>query len=228
MFYVIFLIVISYLLGSFPTGLIVGKIFFGIDIRKLGSGNIGSTNVFRVLGSKWGIFVQVIDILKGFLPVFFLSQYFITLIEVNLLQKLGGEIGVKIISGFSAIIGHILSVFTKFNGGKGVNTTLGMLLAIAPVEVIIALMIFLLTFLSSGIVAVGSIVAGISFPIIVFLRMYLFHYPYQNFFLLFLLSLVLAIITIFTHRQNIKRIINGSENKFEKFHIIKFKKNESE
>lgn len=224
MAYVIILIIISYLLGAFPTGLVVSKIFFGIDIRKLGSGNIGSTNVFRVLGTKWGIIVQIIDILKGFIPVFFVSQCFINLIEANLLNKLGGELGVKIISGFFAIIGHIWSIFVKFRGGKGVNTTLGMLLGVAPVEVSVALLIFSMAFFSSGIVSVGSILAGISLPIIVVIRKFLFNYPYQNFILLFSLFLALAAITIFTHRQNINRILNGTENKFEKFHILKFKK----
>lgn len=220
----ILLIIISYLLGAFPTGLVVSKVFFGIDIRKLGSGNIGSTNVFRELGTKWGIIVQIIDILKGFLPVFFISSCFINLIEVDLLHKLGGDLGVKIISGFFAVIGHIWPIFVKFRGGKGVNTTLGMLLGIAPIEVLTALVIFLIAFLSSGIVSVGSILAGISLPIIIIIRKYIFNYSYQNFILSFSLFLALAIITIFTHRQNINRIFNGTENKFEKFHIIKFKK----
>lgn len=224
MLYMVLLIIISYLLGAFPTGLVVSKIFFGIDIRKLGSGNIGSTNVFRVLGTKYGIIVQIIDILKGFLPVFFISTYFLNFIEDDFLYKFGGELGVKIISGFFAIIGHIWSIFVKFRGGKGVNTTLGMLLGVAPLEVLIALLAFLIAFLSSGIVSVGSILAGISLPIIVVIRKYVFNYSYQNFTLLFSLFLVLATITIYTHRQNINRILNGTENKFEKFHIIKFKK----
>lgn len=216
--------IVSYLFGSFPTGLIVGKLFFGFDIREHGSGNIGSTNVFRTLGTKWGIVVQIVDILKGFIPVFFIAPILSRNIEPILLLQLGGKTGIQIIAGFCAIAGHIWSIFLKFKGGKGINTTLGVLLGIIPFEVSIAILVFILCFLATGIVSVGSIVASATLPIIILIRRFAFQYYYPNFQLLLILILLLVFIIIYTHRNNIKRILNGTENRFEKFHIIKFKK----
>lgn len=221
---ILILALVSYIIGSFPTGLIIGKIFFGIDIRKYGSGNIGSTNVFRTLGTKWGIFVQVVDVFKGFVPVFFLTDVAIRLIEINFLEDIGEELTLKIISGLFAIFGHIWSIFLKFRGGKGINTALGVLLGIMPIEVLLALVVFLLGFLSTGIVSVGSLLASLSLALIVLIRQFIIHQHYDNFQILFALILLLIILVFFTHKDNIKRIFNGTENKFEKLHIIKFKR----
>ncbi len=224
MFWLFLGVICGYLIGSFPTAVIVSKIFFGFDIRTRGSGNMGSTNVFRVLGAFWGILVQFIDILKGYIPVAFLSNFFAQYIDVAIFNSLGGMLAFKILIGLSAVLGHIFSVFVGFKGGKGVNTALGFVLAISPLEVGICLVVFLLSFLSTGMVSLGSILASFSYPLVILIRKVVFDYPYSNFSFLLTFSAILFLISLFTHRENIIRIIQGKENKFEKFHIIKFKK----
>ena len=217
--------VIGYLCGSFPTAIIVSRMFFGFDIRTRGSGNMGSTNVFRQLGAFWGILVQIVDILKGYLPVAFLSGFILSQVGVDFASSIGGIFTIQIIIGLSAVAGHIWSVFAGFRGGKGVNTALGFLLAITPVEVGICLVVFLFFFLSSGWVSLGSLTAAFSYPMIILLRKFAFNYQYDNFNVLIVFSILLCGLVFYTHRENVKRIIQGTENRFEKFHLVKFKKN---
>lgn len=216
--------ILSYLVGSFPTAVVVSKLFFGFDIRTRGSGNMGSTNAFRELGTFWGIVVQVIDILKGFVPTFYFSNLVLKYSGSNFFSSFGGELAIQLLFGFAAISGHIWSIFVKFKGGKGINTALGMLLGITPLEVGFCLIVFLLTFLSSGIVSLGSLMASFVYPIVIVVRHFVFNYQYSNFGLLFAFSVLLFVLIIFTHRSNIRRIINGTENKFEKFQILRFKR----
>ena len=125
----------------------------------------------------------------------------------------------QVLAGFCAILGHVFPVFVKFKGGKGINTAAGLLMGIAPVEVSFAILIFLLSFFSSGYISLSSIITSISLPIIVLIRKYLFEfeYPFFNFLLGFFL--LLSFLVVFTHRSNIKRLLNGNENKFEKMHF---------
>lgn len=224
MVWLILSLFVAYFIGSFPTAVIVSKVFFGFDIRTRGSGNMGSTNTFRQLGTFWGILVQIVDILKGFIPVAILVPLFYGNIDYHTLEYFGGITGIKFLVGICAVAGHIWSIFVGFKGGKGINTALGMLLGIASTEVFVAILIFAFTFLSSGYVSLGSLVATFSLPIIISIRHFILKYEYDNFILLLGFSILLFVLVVFTHRQNIKRLFRGTENKFEKFHLIKFKK----
>jgi glycerol-3-phosphate acyltransferase PlsY len=222
--WLILLFIVAYFIGSFPTAVIVSKVFFGFDIRTRGSGNMGSTNTFRELGTFWGLLVQIVDILKGLIPVAIFVPLFCKNVDYQTLGYFGGIIGIKFLVGICAIAGHVWSIFVGFKGGKGINTALGMLLGIAPIELFIAILIFAFTFLSSGYVSLGSLVATLSFSIIILIRHIILKYEYDSFIILIVFSVVLFMLVAFTHRQNIKRLLKGTENKFEKFHLIKFKK----
>ncbi len=197
--------VLAYLLGSIPTAVWIGKKFHNIDVREHGSGNAGTTNVIRVLGWKTGLPVLVIDLGKGWLaamlPVFFSLAAHDTALLTNL----------QILTGVTAIIGHIFPLFAGFRGGKGVATVFGVLLALQPVLTFSCIGIFLVVLLITGIVSVSSMSAGIAFPIFLFL---LFNTP-SLFFKIF--SVLVAIALLVTHRNNIRRLLKGQESKLFKF-----------
>lgn len=216
------IILISYLLGSFPTAVVVSKLFFGFDIRTKGSGNMGSTNAIRVLGWKWGIVVQIVDILKGFLAVTVVANLLGNGISFNHFTTYFEDMTiVRLIAGVSAVLGHIFSCFVKFKGGKGINTAAGMLLGIAPVDVGIALGIFLVALIFSGYVSLGSIFAAIALPSSVFVRYNIFKNSIPGYHYIILFFIGLSLLLIFAHRKNIKRLANGTENKFSKLQLIK-------
>lgn len=194
-------IVVGYIIGSIPTGLIIGKITRGIDIRKYGSGNIGATNVFRQLGTAAGILVLFLDILKGFLPTFF----FYKIILINPYGVITGE-NLSIAVGLAVILGHSFSLFLKFSGGKGVATSIGIFLALAPLALLIALIISLPLALATGYVSLGSVTGAIVFPIAVIV----FH---SNNIILIIISLALGLLILLRHRANIQRLIVGKELK---------------
>ncbi len=192
----------AYLLGSIPTAVWAGKWFYGIDIREHGSKNAGATNTFRVLGKKPGIIVFLIDTLKGFscvmiskLPLFdHLSPEWHNLLQIFL--------------GLTGVAGHIFPVWAQFRGGKGVATTLGLVLALHPYSGLTALGIFAIVFFISGYVSLGSVTAGISYP---FLVIFVFSI---NIFVLQVFSIIMSLLLIFTHRKNIDRLLHGTENRF--------------
>lgn len=193
--------VLAYLLGSVPTAVWAGKIFRGIDLREHGSGNAGAANAIRVLGWKIGVPVLIIDIAKGWLssmlPVFFSLAGPGTAFMTNL----------QILTGVTAIIGHIFPVYAEFRGGKGVATVFGVLLAIHPLLTLSCLGVFLIVFLAVRIVSVASISAGIAFPILLFS---VFDTPspvYRVF------SVLVAVALLITHRNNIKRLLKGEEKR---------------
>ncbi|MFN3306181.1 MAG: glycerol-3-phosphate 1-O-acyltransferase PlsY [Candidatus Kapaibacteriota bacterium] len=224
MLYVILGVIFSYFLGSFPTAVIISKVFFGFDIRTRGSGNMGSTNAFRQLGIFWGVIVQIVDILKGFLASFFVSMWVVNNLNVDFVNGVGGPLIFKLLCGFSAIAGHIWSIYVGFKGGKGINTALGMFLAVTPFEILFCLVIFSLVLFSTGYVSLGSLVASFSYPIIILLKKFLFNHDYSNFYILFFFSILLFILVLFTHRSNIDRLLKGVENRFENLRIFRFKK----
>jgi len=194
-------LILSYLLGSIATAVWAGKIFHKVDVREHGSGNAGATNVIRVLGWKTGVPVLLIDVLKGWtagmLPVFF-----------NLADEGTAMItNYQILAGMAVVAGHIFPVFAGFRGGKGVATISGVLLAIHPLLTISCLGVFLCVLLVSGYVSLSSMIAGIAFPVFLFL---FFGSP-SVFFKVF--SVVVAIALIFTHRKNISRLLRGEESK---------------
>src|SRR5882757_3697047 len=150
------LIIIAYLIGSIPTALIISKEFFGIDIRDYGSGNMGATNTFRVLGSKYGTMVMAMDIAKGIAAVSLFN--FISYYHHNGLERTNFMIGL----GLAAVIGHIFPVFAGFKGGKGVATLFGMLLAVQPVIAISCVGVFLLVLFLTRYVSLSSILAALA------------------------------------------------------------------
>ena len=193
--------VMAYLLGSVSTAVWVGKIFHNVDVRQYGSGNAGATNVIRVLGWKTGIPVLLIDIAKGWLaamlPLF-----------LNLAQPGSAMLtNLQILTGLTAIAGHVFPVFTGFRGGKGVATIFGVLLAIHPLLTISCFGIFLVVLLVSGYVSLSSMSAGVAFPILLFM---IFDTPSV---LLKIFAVFVAIALIVTHRKNISRLIKGEESK---------------
>lgn len=196
------LILVSYIIGSFPTAVWVGKIFHNIDIREHGSHNAGATNTFRVLGNKWGWIVLFVDIGKGYLaaslPIFLSSLYYGFKDEVLILQ---------LIASLCAVIGHVFPVFANFRGGKGVATTLGIILAINLDTALISLAIFLIVFLISQYVSLGAIIASILFPFISFFAMH------EDARIMIIFSILVSLIVLFSHRKNINRLLRGEENK---------------
>ena len=212
-FELILLLFASYVTGSIPTSIIVGKIFKGIDIRKHGSGNAGATNVFRVLGWKQALIVVVVDIFNGWLPA---AVYATSLFQGQPIEETGV---VQILCGFAAVLGHTNTIFAGFKGGKGVGTLGGMLLALFPVAVPLCLIVFAVVLMLTGYVSVGSILASASLPI------FLFILPPLGFadtapLSLLIFSLLVPWFIIFTHRSNISRLRSGDENRFEKAMIF--------
>ena len=196
------LIVISYLIGSFPTAVWVGKIFHNIDIREHGSNNAGATNTFRVLGNKWGWIVLVIDVSKGYLAAslpLFLGGLYLGFKDELLIYQL--------IASFCAIIGHVFPVFANFRGGKGVATTLGIILSINLDTALISLGIFLIVFLMTRYVSLGAIIASVLFPFISFFAMK------EDARIMIIFSILVSLIVLFSHRKNINRLLRGEENK---------------
>jgi glycerol-3-phosphate acyltransferase PlsY len=206
------LLLISYLIGAIPTSVIAGRLIKGIDIRKEGSGNAGATNTWRVLGWKAGVTVLVIDLVKGML-----AASAIPLLPFGPLP-LDHKV-VAILCGLAAVIGHVFPVYIGFRGGKGVATGAGMLLAIAPIPVGIAVGVFGLTFLLSGRVSLGSLAGAVSVPLTIALldRYTALHYHP----LLLALTCVLALFLLFTHRGNITRLLHGTERSVPRVQIWK-------
>lgn len=215
------IIVASYLIGSIPSALIIGKLFKKIDIRNYGSGNLGSTNAFRVLGVPLGILVQAMDISKGLIAVLFVTNFFYHNLPFTNYTPFEDITVLKIIAGISAVIGHTFSVFVNFKGGKGINTALGMLISLAPVDVGISVGFFILTVLFSGYVSLGSIVASFIFPITMFTRENIFNVEIYGYNTLIFFSIGVSVFLIYNHRDNIKRLLYGNENRFDKLWLIR-------
>jgi len=198
------IMVVSYIIGSFPTSIIVGKILRGIDIREHGSGNAGGTNVFRVLGWKPGLLVMLVDVFKGFAATYWIPSQLAPLSNhLPLLQLL---------AGIAAVVGHIWTVFAGFRGGKGVGTAAGMLLALFPQALIYCLLVFLLVLAATRIVSISSMMGAITLPIVLSVFKYGLDKPVPL--PLFIFSFFAAALIIYTHRANIKRLLNGTENRF--------------
>jgi glycerol-3-phosphate acyltransferase PlsY len=197
------LIIVAYLIGSVPTALIISKNFFGVDIRDYGSGNMGATNTFRVLGSRYGTVVMILDILKGavavglynFLPYYFGSE--------NELQRTNFMIGL----GLSAVLGHIFPIWANFKGGKGVATLFGMILAIQPIVALSCVGVFLLVLYITRYVSLSSILASIFLPVCV---LWIWN-EHETLYRIF--ALIVALLVIFTHQKNIGRILRGVESR---------------
>jgi len=192
--------VIGYLLGSIPTAVWVGMRFYGIDVREHGSKNAGATNTFRVLGKKPGKIVLLIDVLKGLLAVLAPQLLFPELNYETLVL-------LKIIAAVTVILGHVFPLFAGFKGGKGVATALGVIIAIHPLAACICLGIFLAVFLTFNYVSLGAIITSVFFPIVL---IFVFQ---EKSFPLIIFSIVIGSAVVITHKKNIVRLMNGTENK---------------
>ncbi|MEK4555322.1 glycerol-3-phosphate 1-O-acyltransferase PlsY [Jeotgalicoccus sp. FSL K6-3177] len=192
MYTVILLLLFSYLFGSIPFSLIISKTFYNIDLREHGSGNVGTTNTFRILGKKAGIVVLILDLLKGAVPVW-----------VAMLVSTDVDFPV-VIFGVVAAIGHVYSIFLKFKGGKAVATGGGAILAAAPIIFLIVLATFLITLKLSKYVSLGSVLAAVALLISVMFTGDLFMIGF---------GIILGIIVIVKHISNMKRIKEGTEPK---------------
>ncbi len=195
------LIILAYLIGSIPTALIISKKFFGIDIRDFGSGNMGATNAFRVLGPKYGTLIMVLDILKGMIAVglFYFLPYYLT----NELERTNFMMGL----GLAAVIGHIFPVFANFKGGKGVATLLGMLIAVQPIVALCCIGVFLLVLFLTRYVSLSSILGAIMLPVCVLWIWNEHELSYRAF------ALLVALLVIITHQKNISRLLKGAESR---------------
>jgi acyl phosphate:glycerol-3-phosphate acyltransferase len=199
----VLLIVIAYLIGSIPTAVWVSRLFFGVDIRDYGSGNAGATNTFRVLGSRWGTFVMVIDVLKGLAAtcLYLLLPYYVghesEWDRTNLMVGLG----------LAAVLGHIFPLWADFRGGKGVATLFGMVLAIQPLVAICCVGVFLLVLYLTRFVSLSSILASIAFAVFILVIFNEKEPLYRAF------AIAVALLVLLTHQKNIGRLLRGSESK---------------
>ncbi|HWP81761.1 MAG TPA: glycerol-3-phosphate 1-O-acyltransferase PlsY [Bacteroidota bacterium] len=207
-------ILLSYIVGSIPTSIIISKWKHGFDIRTKGSGNAGGTNAFRVLGWKSGLFVMVVDLSKGIIATVLIARLFWdpTLPFYNR-TPFDDFTVIQIICGGAAIVGHIWTVFAGFKGGKGIATGAGMLIGIAPTEFAVSVAIFVIVFYSWRYVSLASISAAVAFPTSLFVRHNIFAEDITSYRTLIVFALLVAILLIFSHRHNIKRLIEGTENR---------------
>lgn len=194
-------VIISYLIGSMPTALWVGKAFYGVDIREHGSGNSGATNTFRVLGKKAGIAVLLIDVIKG-LTAASLVRY-LDFVELGSVRF----VNLQLLFGLSSVLGHIFPIYCGFKGGKGIATLLGMVIGIHYLSALACIALFVIILFSTRYVSLSSILAAVAFPVIATLI-------YKNeepFFIAF--GIAAAIMVVLTHQKNIVRLVAGNENK---------------
>lgn len=206
--YSLIVLLLAYLFGSIPTAVWLGQAFYGVDVREYGSGNAGATNTFRVLGTKAGTAVMLIDILKGWTAT-------------NLAYFLGASItgphesvlfvNYQLILGVIAVVGHLFPVFAGFRGGKGVATLCGMILAIHLGAAAVCIAFFLLVLISTRYVSLSSISAGFAFP---FSIVFLFQTSVKS---LLLYSICICALVLITHQKNIERLLKGKESKVNLF-----------
>jgi glycerol-3-phosphate acyltransferase PlsY len=195
------LIIGAYLLGSIPSSVWIGRRFYGVDVREHGSGNAGFTNTVRVLGWRAGLPVFLADVLKGYLAV--------SLVRLTHVYIIGTAdfVNFQLILGAAAVLGHIFPIYVGFKGGKGVATLLGLLLAIQPQPTLICLGIFVMVFLTTRYVSLSSMIAGISFPILI---IFVFKTTISS---LVIFSMIVSILLLLTHQKNIERLLNREESK---------------
>lgn len=195
----------AYLLGSIPTAIWLGKAKYGIDVREHGSNNAGATNTFRVLGKKPGVVVLFIDILKGFIAVFLPFIFGIGEWGSNHL------IEVQLVAALCAVSGHVLPVFANFRGGKGVATSLGVIVGVHPIAAGICVAVFLIVFVISKYVSLGAMIAACCFPILL-----AFYFKVDSVWLLSF-SVLLSAVVVYVHKKNIGRLLRKEENKMNLF-----------
>ncbi len=192
------LVIFGYLAGSIPFGLLYGRLA-GVDVRQQGSGNIGATNVSRLLGKKLGILTLASDLLKGLLPM---------LIAAQILGDRPDAYLWTMLTGTAAFVGHCWPIYLKFRGGKGVATALGIFLYLAPLQTLIAIVLFVATVRLGGYVSLGSMSAALSLPVMIWLS----NGPTD----LLLITGMIALLIVLKHQENIRRLLKGEEKSWKK------------
>jgi glycerol-3-phosphate acyltransferase PlsY len=195
--------IVAYLIGSIPTSIWYGRVYFGIDIREHGSGNAGASNTFRVLGKKAGTVVMLIDVLKGLLA----AGLALVVFHAGAIS-FGNVIFYKLAFGILAVIGHIFPIYENFKGGKGVATLLGMTIAIDWRVTLICVGVFIITLLISKYISLGSMLATLTFPLLMLTPR--FEHDES---IVTIYGFVMFVVVVITHRKNIVRLIEGEENK---------------
>jgi len=185
----------AYACGATPTSYVAGRLARGIDLRQHGSKNLGATNVYRILGWRWAIPVALVDIAKGAVPVALFGRW------------AHGAAGFPVFLGLAAVLGHLFSPYVGFKGGKGVATAAGMFLALAPLAVVIALPVWGLCLWATGYVSLSSLIVAVVFPVLVLLT------PHAGSPAV-VASVGLALLIVYAHRANIRRLLAGTENRF--------------
>ena len=219
MVYAILALVVAYLIGSFPSALIIGKTFKGIDIRKHGSGNLGTTNAIRILGKKLGFIVFFLDVFKGVLVVGLariLYEGFGYQIDFNHLEALEFGLFKPFYYGVCVVFGHFFPIFANFKGGKAVATSLGITLTFTPVPAVLCLIAFYITLKVSGYVSLASTFAILTVLISALLQNFVFTGLGPVGIELLIFYTVISLFMIIKHRKNYVRIIKGTENSFKK------------
>lgn len=191
----ILFVVLSYLIGSISTGVIIAKYIYKIDLKSVGSGNIGATNVMRALGKKMGILTLIGDALKGVIPTLFATLYQPFPINQQLI----------FFCALAAFLGHLFPFYLKFKGGKGVATALGIAIVLFPLQTLLCAIVFFAVVLKTRIVSISSILAALSLPIFV-------SFKAQSGYMLSL-AIIISVLVIFKHKDNIHRLLEGKENK---------------
>jgi glycerol-3-phosphate acyltransferase PlsY len=212
---------LGYLLGAIPFGLLIG-LAKGIDIRKQGSGNIGATNVGRILGRKWGYICFVLDVAKGLVPVLWAGAFLRRTAEMTTSDGTLSQLGqlAWLAMGAGCILGHIFSVYLRFRGGKGVATSLGVILGVWPYFTLTAVVVLAIWVGIWGMwryVSLASITAAVAFPIaFVALILRLEQWAFADLIVLFVFSCLIAVLVVVRHRSNITRLLAGTENRGQK------------
>jgi acyl phosphate:glycerol-3-phosphate acyltransferase len=214
---ILVVVLICYLIGSIPSSLWMGKIFYGVDIRDHGSGNAGATNTFRILGWKAGTIVLLFDFGKGLVCTLFISQlaYQVGSGPVTFYPGWDVDAMLLIVSGTAAVIGHMFPVYARFSGGKGAATACGMLYGVEPISISISLSIFLIVMFTTRYVSLGSIAASIVYPFSQLTLRYGLGVDIDGSIIIF--SSALALGVIIKHKGNIKRLMEGTENRVKSF-----------
>ncbi len=205
MYSLLVIVLLSYLIGSFPTSVVWGRLTRRIDIREYGSRNPGGTNAARVLGWQAGLIVMCVDIAKGALAAALVAQ--IRIDPIGLDYEL-----VQIIAGSAAVVGHIWTVLAKFRGGKGVATAGGMLIAIYPWAALVCFFIFVTIVMTTRYVSIGSVSAASALPFVLIIMERMSDKNISN--SLVFITILLSALILFTHRGNIRRLMDGTENRF--------------
>jgi len=197
-------IILSYIIGSIPSSIIIAKIFAGVNIIECGSGNPGAANVYRNISPTAGVLTAVFDIFKGIVATLWIARIAYDISFFN-------NETISFIAGSAAILGHIFSIFLKFNGGKGVATAAGVFFTMTPIATGISFIIFVLIIITTRISSLGSIISSFSMPIILFSMRNYFDIKISKNSICF--ALLIALFILLVHRKNIDRLIKGKENK---------------